>query len=42
MLNVLKGGTTGVGPGTSGKTSGGSSSTGVAVDVGEVVITEGQ
>jgi len=35
VLKVLKGGTTGVGPGTSGKSKGGRSSTGVGVDVGE-------
>jgi len=35
VVKVLKGGTTGVGPGTSGKIRGGRSSTGVRVNVGE-------
>jgi hypothetical protein len=35
VVKVLKGGTTGVGPGTSGKRRGGRSSTGVGVNVGE-------
>lgn len=44
VVKVLKGGTTGVGPGISGKTRGGRSSTGVRVDIGEdgvVALEEG-
>ena len=39
MVKVLKGGTTGVGLGTSGKTRGGRSSTG---DVGDVAVSDGR
>ena len=41
VVKVLKGGTTGAGPGISGNSRGGRSSTGVGLDVGDVPISEG-